>query len=190
MNPVENEQLCKSAYDALDGGVARLSDFPGLLEKMIANRVWESRMVRGKLVEFKSLREMVTSKVVDGGWQEDPKKIEAVIKDEPEVLTMWREGMKEKTGPKSDDSLCDIVTEKGKGTGNSKAYTLSRLKREFPQLFQAVCDGDLSANAAAIKAGFRKKPSPLDDLQRSWKKATKKQRQAFMKWKDQADRPA
>jgi len=41
--------------------------------------------------------------------------------------------------------------------GNSRAYTLTRLKREAPELFKRVVDGELSANAAAIEAGFRKK---------------------------------
>lgn len=186
MNPVENQQLCKSAHEALDGGVTRLADFPGLLKKMIECRVWESRKVRGKLIEFKSLREMVTSKIVDGGWQEDPKKIEAVIKDDPEVLTMWREKMKCQGGDRRSElakSKGDNVTDrKETPKGNSKAYTLSRLKRETPDLFQAVCDGELSANAAAIKAGFRKKPTPLEIIKREWKKATTEQQAEFLEW--------
>lgn len=42
-------------------------------------------------------------------------------------------------------------------TGNSRAYNLNRLKREAPELFEEVKSGKMSANAAAIKAGFRKK---------------------------------
>jgi len=41
--------------------------------------------------------------------------------------------------------------------GNSRAYTLDRLKRQAPELFERVISGELSANAAAIEAGFRKK---------------------------------
>ena len=86
------------------------------------------------------------------GWGEDPKKVEAVIKDEPEVLEMYREAMKQQ----GDRNLSDNVREVD-GSGNSRSYTLSRLKRESPELFQDVCDGKLSANAAAIEAGFRHK---------------------------------
>lgn len=44
------------------------------------------------------------------------------------------------------------------------AYTLRRLKRDSPKLFEKVVSGELSANAAAIKAGFRVKTItvPLD----------------------------
>jgi hypothetical protein len=44
--------------------------------------------------------------------------------------------------------------------GTSAAYTLKRLKRDFPDLAMKVVKGELSANAAAIQAGFRKKPKP------------------------------
>ena len=40
--------------------------------------------------------------------------------------------------------------------GNDSNYTLKRLKRDHPELAQAVINGELSANAAAIQAGFRK----------------------------------
>lgn len=48
-----------------------------------------------------------------------------------------------------------------KGTGN-KAYTCERLSKVAPELFEEVKAGRMSANAAAIQAGIRKKPSPLN----------------------------
>ena len=56
-------------------------------------------------------------------------------------------------------------------TGTSKAYTLSRLQKESPELFEAVCRKELSANAAAIKAGFRKKPNPEDVCIKAFRKS-------------------
>jgi hypothetical protein len=41
--------------------------------------------------------------------------------------------------------------------GNSRAYTLNRLKREARELFERVVDGDLSANAAAISIPARRR---------------------------------
>jgi len=41
--------------------------------------------------------------------------------------------------------------------GNTLSYTLDRLSRNHPELYQRVIAGELSSNAAAIKAGFRKK---------------------------------
>lgn len=39
---------------------------------------------------------------------------------------------------------------------NDATYVLARLKRDQPELAQRVIDGELSPNAAAIKAGIRK----------------------------------
>ena len=53
-----------------------------------------------------------------------------------------------------------------KGSTNSRAFessgstradvTVARLKRDHPELAKRVESGELSANAAAIEAGFRK----------------------------------
>ena len=47
----------------------------------------------------------------------------------------------------------NIIT---KQEGTSATYTLKRLKRDNPELAERVVNGELSANAAAIQAGFRK----------------------------------
>jgi hypothetical protein len=48
--------------------------------------------------------------------------------------------------------------------GTSSDHTLRRLKRDRPDLAERVIAGDLSANAAAIEAGFRRpmKSIPID----------------------------
>jgi hypothetical protein len=56
--------------------------------------------------------------------------IVAVIKDHPEVLALWREAMKQKGNQHTEKSNPDNVREAA--CGNSKAYTVSRLKRESP----------------------------------------------------------
>ena len=50
----------------------------------LASRAGESRVI-----ELSSLRELITSKPING-WGEDPKKVEAVIKDDPEALAILR----------------------------------------------------------------------------------------------------
>ncbi len=82
----------------------------------------------------------------------------AVIKDDPECLAMFREAMKEKTGPKP--SCCNNVTETdGQATGNSRAYSIDRVKRECePEVVAKVMAGQMSPNAAnspaAMQAGI------------------------------------
>lgn len=69
-----------------------LENFPGLLKKLIRNKAWERRVHRGRTIELPSLHALITEKPIQG-WGLDPKKVEAVIKDDPEALTLFREEM-------------------------------------------------------------------------------------------------
>jgi hypothetical protein len=51
--------------------------------------------------------------------------------------------------------------------GTSKAYTLDRLKNQRPDLFEPVVAKELSANAAAKMAGWRKETSALETLRKA-----------------------
>jgi len=64
--------------------------------------------------------------------------------------------------------------------GTSRAYNIARLKRDRPDLAALVLGGALSANAAAIEAGFRRRDTPLDTLRRAWGKASAAERAAFL----------
>jgi hypothetical protein len=58
--------------------------------------------------------------------------------------------------------------------------------RKLPEeLREQVAAKEISLNAAAIRAGIRKKLTPLQELIRAWKKATQEERTEFMKRKDE-----
>ena len=162
LNEIEKGQLAISTVQCFTGLKGSLSNFPGLIKRVIEERVWECRSHHGRVIELPNLRALITTKPIEG-WGQDPKKIEAVIKDDAEALAMFREAMKPEAGRNqysSDDNVIAATTPKG----NSLSYTLDRLKREAPELFQRVVAKELSANAAAIEAGFRVKTItvPLD----------------------------
>jgi len=73
----------------------------------------------------------------------------------------------------------NITSTKQRGT--SKEYVVARLDRDAPELAAKVRAGGISANAAAIEAGFRKKPTGIDRLRSAWKAATPSERRAFLK---------
>ncbi len=70
---------------------------------------------------------------------------------------MWREEMTNDVGrPKKpadneQEVNSDIITNNPE-RGTAKSYTVSRLKRESPELFAQVVAGDLSANAASHRS--------------------------------------
>jgi hypothetical protein len=171
LNEVEKGQLCQSTIESLYEATGGMKQFPGLLKKIIATKAWERRISKGKVVELSSLRELITEKPVRG-WGEDIETVRAVIASDVVCCQMFDEAITQKHGGdrKSKDAIKIDNVKLDPSTGNSKAYTLSRLKRENEELFEAVVAGELSANAAAIKAGFRKKPTDAETCVKSWRK--------------------
>jgi hypothetical protein len=71
--------------------------------------------------------------------------IEAIIRNDAEVLAMWREAMTPESH-RPNGTHNNVMTSQ---QGNTRAYTVSRLKRDRSDLFELVKNGKLSANAAA-----------------------------------------
>src|SRR5262245_36031428 len=71
-------------------------------------------------------------------------------------------------------------------TGTSLKATLRRLRKDRPDIHARVLNGELSANAGMIEAGFRKKKiskkrTALDHLHSWWAKASDSEREIFRK---------
>ena len=181
MNEIEKGQLCDITMSAIHHGCSKLDSIPALLRRIIENKAWECRQVKMRgVVQLANLRELITKEPMEG-WGENPERIEALIRDDVEVLAMWRDAMKSKSydrGNQHTGGKGNNVTHAIKG--NSRSYTVSRLQREAPELFAQVVAGTLSANAAAIQAGFRKKPTALEMLIKAWKVATDDDRRLFL----------
>lgn len=178
LNEIEAGQLCDSAVSALHHGTSHLGSVPKLIRRIIDEGAWKRRKVAlHGIVELPSLRDLITLPPMRG-WGEDPAKVEALLRDDVEVLAMWRSEMTGEPHRHKPDS--DNITIKTDGRGTSRSYTVSRLQRERPDLFDEVKAGNLSANAAAIQAGFRKQPSALQQLMRAWTRATSEERETFL----------
>ena len=66
--------------------------------------------------------------------------------------------------------------------GRGVTYIHKRLKRDRPDLLKRVVSGELSANAAAVEAGFRKRPSALEQMQKLWLRLSPAERRAHRVW--------
>lgn len=98
------------------------------------------------------------------GMGEDPAKIEALLREHPVELALFREAMKHQ-GRRTDlhNNIMEVDQRPREQTsrssakhGTSRAYTLSRLKNQRPDLFDKVANGELSANRAAIEASRKR----------------------------------
>jgi hypothetical protein len=72
----------------------------------------------------------------------------------------------------------------GKSTSvgsNQASYIVRRLKRDAPEIAEALARGDYpSARSAGIAAGIIKPATPLQVLRSTWKKATASERRDFL----------
>ena len=133
------------------------------------------------------------------GLGEKVEDIERLISDDPDAVTLLDGLLKGKEGNPTGNNQHSGITNnvsnssnmfpaKPKPTkrkavqGNSRAYTVSRLERDRPDLFAKVCAKELTANAAAKLAGWRKEQSPLDAAKRAWKKMSADEQTEFLTW--------
>jgi len=64
--------------------------------------------------------------------------------------------------------------------GTGREYTIRRLRRDAPEFADRVLRGELSANAAAIQAGIRPRPSALATARTAWRRLDDAERRAFL----------
>lgn len=154
LNEIERGQICRTATECLSS-TSSLSIFAGLLKKIIHYKAWERRHivtadgmprngVSGGIVELSSLRELITEKPLRG-WGEDPKKVEAVIKDDPEALAMFREAM---NGTLAEHRAPTREERESKGSATTFSddrgndYWQARIQRDCPEELQAIKSGE------------------------------------------------
>ena len=88
-----------------------------------------------------------------------------------------------KRGPKPSGEMFGSTKQLSE-EANAKPYILRRLARERPDLLERYERGELSANAAAIEAGFRKRPTPFEIVKAQIPKLSDAEWQALiaMRW--------
>lgn len=87
-----------------------------------------------------------------------PEAVESLLDSSmfPAAASKVRRLIREGVQPVADNRWKASVGDANSSEENNATYVLARLKRDQPELAQQVIDGELSPNAAAIKAGIRK----------------------------------
>ena len=114
----------------------------------------------------------------------------ATLREEVERLLLTPlpphgKGAKRRGGVASSNTTPPPVGARG-GTG--REYTIRRLRRDAPELAERVLRGELSANAAAIQAGIRPRPTPLAAALLAWRRLDPVEQAAFLTAVGGADR--
>ena len=145
----------------MDGGERVFGTAPKVILNIIKHRAWEKRLdENGK--PFASFEALVSAPYWHG--------LESSVEDIRRICFKNEEALQAidriipaaaeqeiglgKPGPGRGHKTDSDTTRLDRGA----TYALRRLKRDRPDLAERVMSGELSANAAAIEAGFRKKP--------------------------------
>lgn len=143
-----------------------IDTFPKMLEQIIDNDCWKRRLLRSynTICEFDYFGEFITAELPRGlNTTVDNIRIALtrfpVVWDKVERLLERRPGNPTGRNQYSEEGTFDNIQDSSTKapTGTSKAATMRRLRKDAPELAEKVIEGELTANAAAILAGFRKK---------------------------------
>jgi hypothetical protein len=164
----------------IEGGRKAFDLVPKLLSRVIEERQWSRHRDRNgePFASFEAFAQHpywqgleATIDDLLAYCRKHPKVARLIKREVDPLATMAEAGAQGGRGNKASS----ITTSFDRGA----TYTLKRLKRDHQGLFDRVVSGELSANAAAIEAGFRKTPTALEQLRKVWSKASDDDRRTF-----------
>lgn len=148
---------------ALTDGMGGLGHVPMLLEEVLENDYWKRRVspATGEVIEFDRFEDFVTTKVY-WGLGATVQQVKNLLRDNPKLIDLMDKAMQRTV---ADNKPLDNIQEQAP-SGTSAEAAIRRLRKYRPDLHAKVVAGELSANAAAIQAGFRKRmiSVPATDL--------------------------
>jgi hypothetical protein len=142
--------LVESLGSALRNGDHGLKTVPALLKRILTEESWRDfETKRGERVVHDRFIDFVTTRPLRGlGASVDL--IKRIIgTEDPELLVLLHEALKAKPGQPSSDEA--------RTSGDDAALTAQRLAREAPEEYAAVLRGERTINAAAVRAGIRRR---------------------------------
>jgi len=172
-NLKDGAQFVRIAYDALRAG-ERLDNVPKAIVRIIDKDVWQDRIcqVTKQRVQYDSFVEFVEDDPPEGlGTTLD--QLRSILDGHEEAKTLIEEASTAEHGgdrgnQHTDGKVNNInhgnggrEDDRSRSTGTSLDYTLSRLKRDHEELYENVCNDEMSAHAAAVEAGFRQERTTI-----------------------------
>lgn len=176
-NPKTAWCVVSSLQHSLADGTHGLSAVPKLLIRVIREELWREFYCEPMQSEVR--HESFESYVTDDlptGLGTTISMLKSLCQNDPAARDAIDRATKQEPGGgknqhTSKDCLFNNVQEAKAPAGNSKDAALRRLRKDRPDLHEKVIEGQLSAHAAAVEAGFRKKPSHAETCVKAFRKA-------------------
>jgi hypothetical protein len=153
---IRNDQVVQSLSQAIAHGMGGIQNVPTLLDHVLEQDMWRRRIVQktGEVVEFERFEDFVASHPPEG-LGTSVTVLESICREHsPETLKRIRAAQSALAANGGNRQSVLYYNTEERQRGDSTSYKLARLKRDNPKLAERVIEGELSAHAAAVEAGF------------------------------------
>lgn len=162
-----NATLVETLATAIKYGGGHLELIPGLLKRILREESWRDfETQRGERVRYERFADFVVKMPLKGlGTNVDL--IRRIVADDVEALDMLDQALRNPEGGSLQARATVDNINSGRPNGTSKEAALRRLRTGAPELHADVLAGRLTAHAAMVKAGYRRKTVTVrtDDAQ-------------------------
>lgn len=147
-----NGSLTEMLAGALRDGAHGLGSVPALLRQVLEEESWRVMVTqRGETVRHERFVDYVRAQPL-AGLGSTVELLRRILSGDPVALDLLDRELQNPVGrPKTGNIVPD------KPEGNSAEKALRRLRKDRPDLHAEVLAGNLSAHAAAVQAGFRRR---------------------------------
>lgn len=150
---VDDDKVIDALGSALRFGGAALGDVPDLLKRVLRSGMWRDFTTqRREHVRHERFAEFVAAAPL-AGLGSDVGLVRRIVAGDMEALDLLDQALQNKIG--KPESLSNIQDKAPSGTSRDAA--LRRLRKDRPDLHAEVLAGRLTAHAAAVQAGFRRR---------------------------------
>lgn len=137
------------------------------LNTVLEENIWRRRFVRriDQWVEFSSFDEFVQTPPLEG-LGSSIETLEAFARSDTRICELLDRARQRSGGRPTEETVYNIHGIDERPSGTSRAAALRRIRKDRPDLLERVLAGELSANAAAVEAGFRRRLTTIEQVQR------------------------
>lgn len=152
----ENDSLVNALGSAVRQGTGGLDIIPKLVLRVIDEDRWQERITKlDTMARFAHFEQFVMTPPIDGlGSSVDM--LIRLCKDDKDALDAIDRAMK-RPNHRPEKTVDNVHSSEERPTGNTEQAAIRRLRKDRPDLHKKVIAGKMSAHAAMVEAGFRKR---------------------------------
>lgn len=185
-DPLSNGDIVEALSRAVSDGDRQIHRIPEFLITVVNLDCWRHYIspTTGEECRHSSFEAFVKARFPQG-LSTDIRTLKNLCRDDPKALDAIDRVTQRPDGGANNITVDNIHGEhvlETRPDGTSKAAALRRLRKDRPDLHAEVLAGNLSAHAAMVDAGFRRRETALEIGKRAFKKMTKEERSEFLIW--------